>query len=173
MDVRNMIIMVSVLFILMINHFFYTEGISQVANLTPTLTLKNVEGAYVPYQNGIPVPTFEKQQRPMIDLAGQWKKQRFMADHDLTLGQRDAVNYAALLAEAGDCYKPGFDDTGWEDKAIPGVENLMNAYEVTPEYYEDGIWYRRHFAVPDSLDNHFAKLVFYSVNYVADVWLKI
>ena len=172
MAAKNSMIAIPVISFLLLSHFCCADGNSQVANLAPTLSLKNVDGSFIPYQNGIPLPSFEKQPRTMIDLAGQWKKERFSANHDLTLSQRDAGNYASLLAEAGDRYKPGFDDSGWEDKAIPGVENLMNAYEVTPEYYEDGIWYRRHFEVPDSLDNHFAKLVFYSVNYVADVWLN-
>ncbi|MBN2355527.1 T9SS type A sorting domain-containing protein, partial [candidate division KSB1 bacterium] len=38
--------------------------------------------------------------------------------------------------------------------------------------YEDGVWYRRSFVVPDSLQNKYVKLVFYAVNYVADVWLN-
>ena len=169
MDIRQVLTKVSLL-VLVIG--FCCENTSQVAELAPTLSLKNVEGVYVPFQNGIPVPAFEKQNRTQINLAGTWKKQRFSADHDLTLRQRDAANYAALLFEAGDRYKANFDDSGWEDMSLPAVENQMNAYEVTPEYYEDGIWYRRHFSVPDSLDNYFAKLIFYAVNYVADVWLN-
>jgi beta-galactosidase len=172
MDPKKILMIVALLVLLVIGLFLGNESYSQVAILAPTLTLKNVDGSYIAYQNGMPVPSFEKQNRLMINLAGQWKKQRFPADHNLTLSLRDTANYAALLFEAGDRYKPGFDDNSWEDKDLPAVENIMNAYEVTPEYYEDGIWYRRHFSVPDSLDNYFAKLVFYSVNYVADVWLN-
>ncbi len=169
MNIRQILTRVSVL---VLGIGFCCENASQVASLEPTLSLKNVEGIYVPFQNGIPVPAFEKQNRTLIDLGGTWKKQRFTANHDLTLSQRDAAHYAALLSEAGDRYKAHFDDSGWEDMTLPAVENHMNAYEVTPEYYEDGIWYRRHFSVPDSLNHHFAKLVFYAVNYVADVWLN-
>jgi len=57
-------------------------------------------------------------------------------------------------------------------KALPAVENQLLGYEKCPEFYEDGVWYRRRFDVPDSLRGFRAMLMFYSVNYVADVWLN-
>jgi len=83
---------------------------AQVATLKPTFHLKILNGMYVPYQNNMAVPDFNKQPRDMINLAGVWKKQRFMADHDLTLTERDSLHYLALLSEAGDRYKPGYND---------------------------------------------------------------
>ena len=56
-----------------------------IATLDATLQLRTVEGITIPYQNGIPVPSFEKQKRTTISLGGPWRKQRFAADHDLTL----------------------------------------------------------------------------------------
>lgn len=145
---------------------------AQIASLPATMSFRSVDGVTVPFQNGIPVPSFEEQHRPVIDLSGSWRKLRFAPDHNLTLGNRDAAGYAAILAEAGGIHLPSFVDTAWEVKTIPAVENTMNAYEKRPEYYENGVWYRRAFSAPDSLINHAAILKFLAVNYVADVWLN-
>ncbi|MDZ7301879.1 MAG: T9SS type A sorting domain-containing protein [candidate division KSB1 bacterium] len=144
----------------------------QIATLEATLRLRTVDAITLPYQNGIPVPSFEKQKRTTISLSGEWRKQRFAADHDLTLKRRDSAGYAELLAEATDRFKPECDDSNWPIHQIPGVENTINVYEKRPEYYQDGVWYRRAFTVPDSLRGKFVKLMFYAVNYVADVWLN-
>ncbi|MDP3682460.1 MAG: glycoside hydrolase family 2 TIM barrel-domain containing protein, partial [Ignavibacteria bacterium] len=42
----------------------------------------------------------------------------------------------------------------------------------TPEFYQNGVWYRYNFNAADSLQGKFIKLIFYSVNYVADVWVN-
>ncbi len=144
----------------------------QIATLDATLLLRTVDGIAIPYQNGIPVPSFEKQKRTTMSLSGQWRKQRFVANHDLTLKRRDAAGYAELLVEAADRFKPEYDDSNWPTIQIPGVENTINAYERRPEYYQDGVWYRRAFTVPAAQRGQFAKLMFYAVNYVADVWLN-
>jgi beta-glucuronidase len=151
---------------------FSNGAMAQIATLQATLQLRTAEGITVPYQSGIPIPSFEKQRRPTINLAGEWRKQRFAANHDLTLKTRDTAGLAELTAEAADRFKPEYDDAGWPIMQIPGVENTINAYEKRPEYYQDGVWYRRRFTVPDSLAGKFAKLMFYAVNYVADVWLN-
>ncbi len=57
-------------------------------------------------------------------------------------------------------------------KTLPAVENTMNTYPDVPEYYQDGVWYRKKFNVTASQTDTFVKLMFYSVNYVADVWLN-
>ncbi len=144
----------------------------QIASLEATLQVRNVDGIAIPFQNGMPLPAFEKQKRAMIDLSGPWRKQRFAADHNLTLKKRDATGYAELLAEAAGREKAAYDDSNWPTLHIPGVENTMRTYELRPEYYENGVWYRRSFTVPEALRDQFAKLIFYSVNYVADVWLN-
>jgi beta-glucuronidase len=148
------------------------SAVGQIATLDATLQLRTVDGITLPYQNGIPIPSFEKQKRTTLSLSGQWRKQRFAANHDLTLKRRDANGYAELIAEAADRFKPEYDDSNWPNHQIPGVENTINAYERRPEYYQDGVWYRRAFSVPDSLRGKFVKLMFYAVNYVADVWLN-
>ena len=78
----------------------------------------------------------------------------------------------ALVADAGGRQTAGYDDTGWLFKNVPSVENALNGLNVRPEDYEGGVWYRRTFTLPDSLNGRFVRLNFYAVNYVADVWLN-
>ncbi len=146
--------------------------LSQIASLPATLELKSIGGITVPFQNGAPLPTFEKQPRPTIDLKGFWLKQRFAANHVVTMGKRDSAGYTALVTEAAGRFLSSFNDAGWTPKNLPAVENTLNGLDVRPEDYEDGVWYRRSFTVPDSLTTRFARLNFLAVNYVADVWLN-
>ena len=150
-----------------------TLASSQIASLPATLELRQTGGITIAFQNGMPLPTFEKQRRTQIDLKGVWRKQRFSADHSISLGKRDSSGYAALVLEASGRTLPAYDDGSWLAKIVPGVENTLSGIVNTPpEGYEDGVWYRRSFTVPDSLNGHFARLMFYAVNYVADVWLN-
>lgn len=158
---------------LFISLFFFNTNINaQVANLEATLSLKQVDGIKIPFQNGFPLPTFEKQSRKIINLKGDWKKQRFSADDAITLKKRDSTGYQSLVTEANGRNLASYDDTGWETKQLPAVENQMNPYPQVPEYYQDGVWYRRNFSVNAVDSGKFIKLIFYAVNYVADVWLN-
>ncbi|MEG8946394.1 glycoside hydrolase family 2 TIM barrel-domain containing protein [Rosettibacter firmus] len=157
--------------------YFFLSGFfnlisSQTATLEATLKLIDYNGIKIPYQNGMPLPSFEKQKRIIIDLKGEWKKKRFNASDNITLSKRDLNGYNNLIAEAEGKHLPDYDDSAWESKTLPAVENTMTSTTKPPELYEDGVWYRRTFYVEDSLRNKFAKLIFYSVNYVADVWLN-
>ncbi|HCY77992.1 MAG TPA: glycoside hydrolase family 2 [Ignavibacteriales bacterium] len=145
---------------------------AQVASLEATLSLKQVDGIRIPFQNGFALPTFEKQDRQIINLKGEWKKQRFAADDNITLKKRDATGYQSLITEAAGRETAAYDDSGWPIKNLPAVENTMNQYPAVPEYYQDGVWYRKNFNVDPALDGKFVKLMFYAVNYVADVWLN-
>ena len=152
---------------------------AQTATLAPTFSLPNPisGGLNIPYQNGIPVPTFEKQStRLTIDLAGVWKKQRFAANHNLSLSKRDSAGIAAVETEAAGRQLSNFDDSGWQTKNLPGVENALTEATAPnglyPEIYNDGIWYRRTFDVDASNNGKFVKLMFYAVNYVCDVWIN-
>ena len=151
---------------------FAFAAFSQTATLQATFSLRSVGGINIPFQNGMPVPTFEKQNRQTIDLNGAWKKQRFSADHNISLAARDSAGYANLITEAQNRFSPNYDDGSWETKNIPSVENTMYPFPRVPEYYENGVWYRRTFNVPDSLTGKFVKLMFYAVNYTADVWIN-
>jgi beta-glucuronidase len=145
---------------------------AQTASLDPTLSLVQTGGVTVPYQNGIPLPSFEKQLRPTISLAGAWRKSRFNANHNVTLYNRAVNGYALILSESANRQTVNYDDSQWEYKSLPAIENNLLGYEKTPEYYESGVWCRRSFTVPDSLKQFSATLMFYAVNYVCDVWLN-
>ncbi|MFA5094221.1 MAG: hypothetical protein WC512_03165, partial [Candidatus Omnitrophota bacterium] len=42
----------------------------------PTFEIKQIDEVFVPFQNGIPYPSWERQEREYIDLDGQWRSQR-------------------------------------------------------------------------------------------------
>jgi len=170
MNKLNKVIIIAALFV------FYKNIFAQ-ATLEPTLLLNEIAGVAVPYQNGMPLPTFEKQSmRSTLDLAGEWKKNRFAANHNLSLTKRDAAAIAALESEAAGKHLGTFDDSAWEKKVLPAVENALTETTAPnglfPEFYNDGVWYRRSFAVDETNKEKFAKLMFYSVNYVCDVWIN-
>ncbi len=145
---------------------------AQIASLPGTLSLTTVDGATVPFQGGQPLPGIEKQRWPIVDLQGPWVRQRFNADHILTMGKRDSASYALLLAEAASRHLPSYDDAAWTAKNLPAVENTLNGVDHRPEDYENGVWCRRRFTLPESLSTRRAVLHFLAVNYVADVWLN-
>jgi len=157
----------SLLAILFINVLY-----GQTATLESTFKLETISQFTVPYQNGTPVPSFEKQPRYSQSLSGEWKKQRFSANHDISLLKRDSAGYAQLLTEAEGRQATSYDDAVWSTHTIPGVENKLNANEKVPEYYENGVWYRKTFTVSNTQAEKFVKLNFYAVNYTADVWLN-
>ncbi len=151
---------------------FLSISYAQTATLQATLSLKETNGINIPYQNGFALPSFEKQNRKILNLQGEWKKQRFSANDNITLAKRDVTGYQNLVNEAAGRNSVSFDDSGWEVKFLPAVENTINAYPTVPEFYEDGVWYRKNFNVDAEDAGKFVKLIFYAVNYVADVWLN-
>lgn len=151
----------------------FNAGFSQEATLESTFMFKKMNDITIPFQSGIPYGSFEKQKsRSIIDLAGSWKKQRFNAVDQLTLAKRDAQGLQNIITEANNRQLKNYDDSSWETKAIPAVENNMNAYQKAPEYYEDGVWYRRKFFVESNKADQVALLKFYAANYVTDVWVN-
>ncbi|MDP3580337.1 MAG: glycoside hydrolase family 2 TIM barrel-domain containing protein [Ignavibacteria bacterium] len=145
--------------------------------LETSLNLVEIGGVSVPYQNGMPLPTFEKQNsRTIIDLAGEWKKLRFATIDNISLAKRDAAGIAAIETEAAGKQLASFNDAAWEKKTLPGVENALTEATAPnglfPEIYNDGVWYRRTFTVDAVNSGKLAKLMFYSVNYVCDVWIN-
>ncbi|NUN69247.1 MAG: T9SS type A sorting domain-containing protein [Bacteroidetes bacterium] len=151
---------------------FTAAATAQVGTLKSTLSLQVVSDVTIPYQNGIPVPSFEKQPRATVSLAGVWKKSRFAANHTLSLTMRDSAGLDALHAEAAGRHTPHFNDQAWADKSLPAIENNMVQYERMPEFYSDGVFYRTRFTLHDSLQQRYARLNFLAVNYIADVWLN-
>lgn len=68
------------------------------------------------------VPSFEKQNRTIIDLKGTWKKERFAADHNLSLTKRDEAGYNALIAEAGNRHLISYDAVVGKIKNFPQLK---------------------------------------------------
>ncbi len=139
--------------------------ISTVGTLGPTLTIDDSGGVAIAMQNGMPVPTFEWQPRPRIDLDGTWLVERAELDTDLTLTSR-VLSLEAIETEAAGRQLPDHDDAGWEELAVPGTLN------EPPDGEEGGAWYRRHFEVPADWAGQAVTIRFASANYVADAWLN-
>jgi beta-glucuronidase len=134
-------------------------------SLQPTLVMEDHEGFAVAAQNGIPVPTFDRQPRRQIDLGGTWRVQRARLSADLSLTDRSA-SLDAILQEAGGRQAAAYDDSRWAALDVPGALNLP------PDGDEIGGWYRRSFYVSGTWEGLAATLKFGSVNYVADVWVN-
>lgn len=133
--------------------------------LSPTLAMADVDGGTVAVQNGIPVPSFDWQPRPRIDLDGPWRVEREQMDQALTMrGREDAL--PDIEAAAAGRQSADYDDDGWAILAVPGTTN------APPDGEETGAWYRRTFQVPPEWSGRAATLRFASANYVADVWVN-
>lgn len=155
-----------------VNADVYTA--TDVASLPVSLSLSTIDGVSVPFQNGIPAPSVERQNaRTTVDLGGTWRKQRVALNHTLSLTDR-ATALAEIEAEGGGRYTVGYDDSAWATKTLPAVENTMPGTEDPngTERYEDGVWYRRTFAADPSWSGRYVKLAFQSANYIADVWIN-
>jgi Glycosyl hydrolases family 2, sugar binding domain/Glycosyl hydrolases family 2, TIM barrel domain/Glycosyl hydrolases family 2 len=138
--------------------------VPRAGSLLPTLSLVDVEGGTVAVQAGIPVPSFDWQPRPRIDLDGPWRVEREQMDADLSLTDRTA-SLAPIEAAAQGRYRTAYDDRGWEQIEVPGTLNPPRSPEI-------GGWYRRTFEVPEYWRGRVVSLDFGAVNYIADVWLN-
>jgi beta-galactosidase len=152
------------------------SGQSAYGELPPSLEFREANDPYpVAWQSGSPVPSFEPQDRPRLDLAGEWLKQRTFVDTSLSLSPRDESGIAALEAEAEGRYLVDFDDSSWEPKTLPMVENRMPTLagsSAGPEPYEAAVWYRRQITVDAAWQGTRVSLNFLSVNYIVDVWIN-
>lgn len=128
--------------------------------------MEQLDGGLVAVQNAIPVPTFDVQERPLIELSGAWRVERQQLDSDLTLTDRSS-SLALIVAEAAGRESAGFDDADWETVLVPGSLN-----PPPRDVAENGAWYRRRFFLPPSWAGLAATLKAEAVNYVADLWLN-
>ncbi|MFC5649908.1 glycoside hydrolase family 2 protein [Paenibacillus solisilvae] len=151
-----------------------TEQIQAFTRIRTTFSLQQADGVHIPFQNGIPVPSFDCQDRLKLDLGGAWRKQRFKADHDFSLSERDEHWFVQAVAEAEGRTEIGFDDSGWETIQLPFPENQIQGKEAagSSETYEDGVWYRRHFELGMEWSGKAVTLHALSISYVADVWIN-
>lgn len=139
-----------------------------------TMELRKVNGVTVPFQNGIPVPSFDAQQRLKLDLKGVWKKERFAADHDFSLSRRNEEWFERVRMEASGRIDTAYDDSGWAERQLPFPENEIRGKEEpnSSETYEDGVWYRRSFTLGSEWLNKSVTLHALAISYVADIWVN-
>jgi len=142
-------------------------------SLEPTLQWVTIDGTPAPVQAGSPLPDFEPQERPMLSLAGVWKKQRLDLDHNLSFSVRNAETIALIEGEGGGRHLPEYYDEGWLTKELPGVEARMPGDETAPpEPFHGGVWYRGTVTVPAEWEGRVNRLKFLGVNYITDVWIN-
>ena len=139
--------------------------IGAAGTLPPTLSVETVDGREVAIQNGIPVPAFDWQPRPRIDLADGWRIELVELDADLTMADRSA-SLPDLEAEAGGRHLSEHEDGAWRAVVVPGTTN------EPPDDAEAGAWYRVRFDVPADWAGRAVTARFGSANYVADAWLN-
>ena len=123
------------------------------------------DGFEIAVQNGIPVPTFDRQPRRSVELSGPWLVQRTELSADLSLADR-AQSLDDIVREADGRERADYDDSDWVELEVPGALNQP------PDGEEVGGWYRRTLFVSSTWAGQAATLKFGSANYVADVWLN-
>jgi beta-galactosidase len=145
-----------------------------VGSLQSTLQLISIDGHDIPFQNGIPYPSFEPQTRVIHSLSGEWKKKRFKADHDWSMTLRDRNWITKTENDSSGITTFDFDDSTWENHSIPLPENkLTGKAEINgAETYENGVWYRRSFILDESWDGKVVSLKCLGVSYVGDFWVN-
>jgi hypothetical protein len=137
----------------------------QPGSLPPPQSRGEVRGGRVAFQNGIPVPTSDRQPRQRLDLGGTWRVERHTFDADVSLTDRDEA-LPLILAEADGREQAAYDHDDWERLPVPGTLN------PPPEKIEMGAWYRRGFSVPGTWSGMAVTLKFGAVNYIGDVWVN-
>ncbi|NLH47569.1 MAG: glycoside hydrolase family 2 [Myxococcales bacterium] len=138
-----------------------------------TLEWVQINGAPVALQWGSPVPDFELQDHPTINLGGYWKKERLTLNHDLSFAARNGETLQAIEAEGDGRHLPGYDDSAWLGKKLPMVESYMPGDESNPpEPFHGGVWYRRSVFVPETWQGNINRLISLGANYIFDLWIN-
>ncbi|GIN72341.1 hypothetical protein J14TS2_28160 [Bacillus sp. J14TS2] len=145
-----------------------------IGTLQSTFTFQKIDGKMIPFQNGIPYPSFEPQQRQIFSLSGKWQKHRFAADHNWTMTLRDDDWIAKTEKDSQGIPTRGFDDSNWETHTIPLPENkLTGKAEINgAETYENGVWYRKVFSLNDEWKEKEITLKCLGLSYVGDFWIN-
>ena len=143
-------------------------------SLHPTLELREVNGRQIPFQNGIPYPSFEPQDRMILSLEGVWKKKRFKADHNWTMLKRDKNWIQSTSSHLNGVTCVDYDDSIWEEHRIPSPENELTGKEEVnaAETYQDGVWYRRKVLLEKEWQNKIVTLKGLGLSYIGDIWIN-
>ncbi len=136
------------------------------ATLAPTLELRQMGDLMVPFQSGLPLPTYEPQSRPKMELSEGWRLLRVSMSSELSLSARTPETLAALEKEGKGAHRPEFDDSKWASTSLPAVAN------PPPKPGATGVWYRRKITIPAQWKGRRILLHCLAANYVADVWVN-
>lgn len=139
---------------------------SVLATQDATFELEELDELTCPFQNNLPYPGFELQNREYLFLNKEWKYKLFRVDHKLSLIQRDQDGIKELEKESKGCYQYGFNDSSWKKVLLPKVNNPY------PSRYQDGTWYRTSFQADPLWKKKMIKLFFQGANYITDVWIN-
>jgi beta-galactosidase len=77
-----------------------------------------------------------------------------------------------MRADAAGAEAPGFDDSTWENVAVPHTYNALDGEDGGADYYRGIGWYRLRFDAPSDSSNRRVFLGFDAANAVADVYLN-
>jgi len=136
------------------------------ASLPPTVALRQIGEMVVPFQADMPIPTYEPQLRPRIDLSDGWRRWRTDLDHALTLSARTPGNLSAIEEEGRGAHMVERDDRLWAVARLPEVDN-------PPPYPGlSGVWYRRKVSIPPIWKERRVLFQCLAANYVADLWVN-
>jgi len=141
-------------------------SLPSVAALPPTLELRQVGDLFVPLQSGLPLPTYEPQLRPRIDLSDNWRVRLADLNHSLTLAARTPGNLSALEGEGMGAHRADYDDRRWEVAFLPTAAN------PPPAKIPSGVWYRKWVSIPPLWRGQRVLLHCLAANYVADLWVN-
>lgn len=147
----------------------YAKGSDDIATLAPSVELRTVEEVDVPFQHGVPYPSFEVQKTRMVeDLGGSWKFRSLpstSSEISKSLSARD--NTTISMLEADGYHAKEFDDSSWETVVLPRCENPIGV-PVDENVY----WYRRTISEISGMKGKYVKLVLLGANYITDVWVN-
>ena len=139
---------------------------SSPATLPPTVELRQIGDLLVPFQSGLPIPTYEPQSRPKAELVEGWRVWPADLSHDLSLAARTPEVIQALEKEGKGAHQADCDDSKWPGALLPGVAN------PPPGPHPSGVWYRRRVGIPPAWQGKRVLLHCLAANYVADVWVN-
>jgi len=128
--------------------------------------IKFDEKYYVPLQNNIVYPDFQKQTRRTYIFLRKCKYIRINLNHKLSLTERAKDTIAKMEKELRGMFKIDYNDINWNTGRIPFV---INRY---PDKYQDGALYRIKIFIPKKYRHKVLKLFFLGANYIVDVWIN-
>ena len=146
--------------------FLPLPALAATATLAPTVELRQVGDLMVPFQSGLPMPIYEPQSRPSVELTDGWRLLRMNLETELSLSRPHPGSHRGPGEGGPGASLPEFDDGKWSSARLPGVANPPPHAGLT------GVWYRRRISIPPQWKGKRVLLHCLAANYVADVWVN-